>query len=217
MGKRIAVITDALSATGKAISNQLAADGFSLALVAENKAEAEEFAATLNTDTYVVTGNLYTEEGAKAVFDNIENYYGKIDALVNMGEAFSPGTFLEKSADELRSSFKNNVVKMMACAQAMSSLWKKEKQPGQIVNESTDNAFTTESDRFIGSTVSWAIRGTTRAMAKSLAKYDIKVNAFCSGDSTPDEVAGLVSYLVSEKNVNMTGQNIMVNNGTYLD
>lgn len=97
-------------------------------------------------------------------------------------------------------------------------MMKEHKHGGHIVNMSRDNAFVTDPNKFIPSTTAWAMRGTTRAMAKQLAKPDIKVNACCVGDkAAPEEVANAVLFLADDGNRNMTGQNIMVNHGTYMD
>ncbi|KAI9441360.1 hypothetical protein H4582DRAFT_1373800 [Lactarius indigo] len=93
----------------------------------------------------------------------------------------------------------------------------------------------------------FAIRGLTQAAAGEFGKYGITVNAYAPGAiktvlvdqfkthfgpdvlsalvtssavnriGTPEEIAGLVSYLVSDVSGFITGQSISINGGSYFD
>ncbi|KAI9434040.1 hypothetical protein BJY52DRAFT_786109 [Lactarius psammicola] len=93
----------------------------------------------------------------------------------------------------------------------------------------------------------FAVRGLTQAAARELGKYGITVNAYAPGVvktaltdelmarfgpdalsglvasspvnriGTPEEIAGLVSYLASDGSSFVTGQSISINGGSFFD
>lgn len=210
------LITGALGPNGRCIARLFAKEGYNVVLQDEDAAGVEEFAKELGATA--VAGDICTDEGAQSVVDVAKKAAGTLDILINNAGKYPSGTFDEVTADDLRAAFKSNVIAAMCVTKAVSAVMKEQKTGGHIVNMSRDNAFGTEADKFLPSTTAWAMRGTTRAMAKQLAKPDIKVNACCVGDkATPEEVAGVVMYLADDGNRNTTGQNIMVNHGTYMD
>lgn len=210
------LIAGVLGSNGKAIARLFAQKGYQVAVQDEDYAGAKTFAEEIGATA--IAGDITSDDGATAVAKAAKNDYGTIDILINNAGKYPAGTFDEVTADDLRAAFKSNVIAAMCVTKAVSAIMKEQKTGGHIVNMSRDNAFVTDPERFIPSTTAWAMRGTTRAMAKQLAKPDIKVNACCVGDkATPEEVANAVMFLADDGNRNMTGQNIMVNHGIYMD
>lgn len=212
------LITGALAPNGKAIAQLFAQKGYAVVLQDEDSEGAAKMAKELNVKA--VKGTTLTDNGAKSTAEKAKTAGGNrtIDILINNAGRYPEGTFDDITADDLRAAFRSNVISAMCITKAVSAMMKEHKHGGHIVNMSRDNAFVTDPNKFIPSTTAWAMRGTTRAMAKQLAKPDIKVNACCVGDkAAPEEVANAVLFLADDGNRNMTGQNIMVNHGTYMD
>lgn len=210
------LITGAVGPNGQAIAKLFASKGYHVVLQDLDSTAASQMAKEIGA--VAVSGDICTDEGAESVAKAAQKAFGTIDILINNAGNYPEGTFDEITADDLRAAFKSNVIAAMCTTKAVSAIMKEQKTGGHIVNMSRDNAFVTDPERFIPSTTAWAMRGTTRAMAKQLAKPDIKVNACCVGDKAePEEVANAVLFLADDGNRNMTGQNIMVNHGTYMD
>lgn len=215
--RKVAFVSGAASDDGAAIVRQLVKDGYSVAINDKDEEKAKALAKKDGKNITFLSGNVYTEAGADALFQKFSDSFERLDLLVCNAVDFTPDTFEELSADDLRDGFRNSVIPAMLCIQRTSAIMIEKKIPGRILIASTENAHESDKDQFSMSVEGWALRGMTRATAKQLAKADIKVNAYCVGDVPPEGVAGLVSYLASDWNQDITGQNIMVNDGTYMD
>lgn len=210
------LLTGALGPNGREIAQLFHEQGYQVVIQDADAAGAAALAKALGVKA--VTGDICTDEGAKAVAEAAKEACGSIDILINNAGDYPASTFEDATADDLRKAFRSNVIAAMCTTKAVSAIMKEQKKGGRIVNMSRDNAFVTDPEQFLPSTTAWAMRGTTRAMAKQLAKPDIKVNACCvGGEATPEEVANVVMFLADDGNRNMTGQNIMVNHGAYME
>ncbi len=167
----------------------------------------------------MVEGDILNDDGARVIVDQASRKFGSLDVLINNAGDYPMGTtFEDTTADDLRKAFRSNVVAAMCVTKAATAKMKELGIAGHVLNASRDNAFVTEKDAFLPSTTAWAMRGTTRAMAKQVAKADIKVNAYCvGGEATDEEVANVVAYLAGPLNNDITGQNVMINRGRYMD
>lgn len=210
--KKTALITGAGSPLGQAIAARLAQDGFALILCGEdeaalgNGAECRSCAVAQSSEAAV-----------KELFARLELEYACIDVLINAQINNPVKSFAETQAEDIRAAFSAGLIPAMLFTQCAAEWMIKSGVKGRIVNISTDRAFQANGGSFVESVTSWALRGTTRAMAKHLAKKDIKVNACCIGEATPEEAAEMAAFLAGDGNVNITGQNMMVNHGRVMD
>lgn len=216
---KAALITGAGSPIGRAIALRLAQDGFALALCDETKEKLDGIPAELGETavcrTYAVSQS--DEAAVHALFAKLEDEFDHMDVLINAKTGNPAKTFAEASSADIRAAFSAGVIPAMLFTQSVSDWMIRKKTGGRIVNISSDRAFQASDDSFIESVTSWALRGTTRAMAKHLAKKDIKVNACCVGAVPPEEAAEMAAFLAGDGNGNITGQNMMVNAGRVMD
>lgn len=215
--KEVAYITHSETPLSQAILLRLSNEGMDFVVDSSLPDSLKETLQKKGSKILAVSGNLEKEEDVKAIFAKIEQEYGRIDVLVNNSFRAAKKSFEETSYEEFQADFRHCVIETMLVSQEASALMTKKKIHGHIANASSDHAFVVDPKEFDSSVDAWALRGTTRAMAKQLAKADIKVNAFCIGEADPEGVAELVAFLVGDVNVNMTGQNVMVNGGRYMD
>lgn len=213
------LITGAGGPLGRAIALRLARDGFALALCDETEEKLQNIPAELSEGvacrTYAVCQN--DEAAVRELFARLGQEFDHIDVLINAQTDTPVKTFAETSSADIRSAFGSGLIPAMLFTQSASDWMIRKGIKGRVVNLSSDRAFQASNDSFIESVTSWALRGTTRAMAKHLAKKDIKVNACCVGAVSPEEAAEMVAFLAGESNVNITGQNMMVNDGRVMD
>lgn len=201
------------NATAGPIAQKLKEDGHRVFLCDTR----EELERAQVQGSNVISADIYQESSVEQAVGEVVSKAGSLEVLVNNTMEVQPDSFEELSADRLRQSFRKAVIPAMLFTKAVMKLMEEKKIHGDIVNVSSDHAFVSDEEFFSASTVSWAMRGTTRAMAKQLSKLDIRVNACCVGDVPPEAAAEMVSFLTEGKIVDVTGQNIMVNDGRYMD
>src|ERR1041384_8078170 len=81
-GRRI-LITGASSGIGRALSEQLAANGARLALAARSEGKLRELAASLKTETVVVPTDLSQEADRVRLIAEVKARFGCLDVLIN--------------------------------------------------------------------------------------------------------------------------------------
>ena len=247
--KKVAIVTGATSGIGWAVANRLGKDGF---VVAINGIDHEKGAARAAELTAAgITAEYYgfdvTQENAVA--ENIKKIgekYGRIDVLVNnAGGLGGRSRFEEMTTEFYRNVMALNLDSVFFASRAAIPYLKKGEN-ATIINY-TSNAGWNAGGPGAGmyGTSKAAVHTITRALAKDLAEYGIRVNAVSPGTidtdfhigikstkpevfqswannimlkrlGQPDDVAGVVSFLASKDAAFLTAETIQVGGGQAL-
>ena len=180
------------------------------------------------------------EEDVNRCFEKISQTYDSLDVLVNnVGGLGGRQRFEEMETSFMRKVMALNFDSAFYASRAAIPLLKKGNHPS-IINYSTI-AVTSGGGPGAGiyAASKAAIEGLTRALAKDLADYGIRVNAVSPGTidtafhsatkreileswkegilmkrlGEPSEVAAVIGFLVSEKASFITGEIIQINGG----
>lgn len=246
---KIAIVTGATGGIGFAVAKRLGKDGFTVILNGiDDEAGAkrvEELAAEGITAEY--SGFDVTKE--EAVTENITRIgekYGRIDALVNnAGGLGGRSRFEEMTTEFYRKVMALNLDSVFFASRAAIPFLKNGEHP-TIINY-TSNAGWNAGGPGAGiyGTSKAAVHTITRALAKDLAEYGIRVNAVSPGTidtdfhkqikstkpevfaswannimlgrlGQPEDVAGVVSFLCSKDASFLTAETIQVGGGQAL-
>lgn len=246
---KVAIVTGATAGIGLAVAKRLGKDGF---IVAINGIDAEAGAQRVAELTAEgITAEFYqfdvTQEDA--VTENIKKVgdkYGRIDALVNNAGGLGGRSRFEVMTTEFyRHVMALNLDSVFFASRAAIPYLKKGDNP-TIINY-TSNAGWNAGGPGAGiyGTSKAAVHTITRALAKDLAEYGIRVNAVSPGTidtdfhkqikstkpevfkswannimlkrlGQPEDVAGVVSFLVSADAAFLTAETIQVGGGQAL-
>lgn len=246
---KIAIVTGATGGIGFEVAKRLGKDGFTVILngifhedgakrVAELKSEGinAEYYGFDVTDENAVTSNIKT----------IGNKYGKIDVLVNnAGGLGGRSRFEEMTTEFYRKVMALNLDSVFFASRAAIPFLKKGEN-STIINY-TSNAGWNAGGPGAGiyGTSKAGVHTITRALAKDLAEYGIRVNAVSPGTidtpfhaqikstkpevfaswannimlgrlGQPEDVAGVVSFLASKDAAFLTAETIQVGGGQAL-
>jgi len=106
MNNKISIITGASSGIGKALSYELAKQGYSIVLVARRKEKLEEISKDLlvkfNTDCLVVNADVSKEEDCKFFIDKTIDKFGQIDILINNAGISQRSMFADLQLDVIK-------------------------------------------------------------------------------------------------------------------
>ncbi|MDS0528455.1 SDR family NAD(P)-dependent oxidoreductase [Clostridium sp. SHJSY1] len=181
--KKVALITGAGAGIGKAITFKLAEDGYQIAVNSRTEAHANEVYKVLSknkVNCISVPADVSDENQVKLMVKKVYEKFGRIDILINNAGICPIRTMDKVTVKDIQETFNVNVISMMLCVQAVLPIMIKQ-GGGKILNASSQASFGETPVSFEYTTTKWAVRGMTREMAISLARYNITVNAYCPG------------------------------------
>lgn len=247
--KKLAIVTGATSGIGFEVAKRLGLDGFKVVLNgiedsdgAEKVRELEALGIEANYYGFDVTDENAVNENITA----IGNQHGKIDVLVNnAGGLGGRSRFEEMTTEFYRKVMALNLDSTFFASRAAIPFLKKGDNP-TIINY-TSNAGWNAGGPGAGiyGTSKAGVHAITRALAKDLAEYSIRVNAVSPGTidtpfhaqikstkpevfaswknnimlgrlGQPEEVASVVSFLASKDAAFITAETIQVGGGQAL-
>lgn len=161
---------------------------------------------------------------ASAIVERCLAEFGRVDGLVNNAAVHYEALPWEEKVDAARELIEVNVLGALYCGTAALRVMRRQRS-GSIVNISSSAAF---GQRGAGaySASKGAITSLTYSWAVDLESLGVRVNGVCPRawtrivecspasqttcprDSTPDQIAPLITYLLSDRSAPMTGQMI---------
>ncbi|MEL6926379.1 MAG: SDR family NAD(P)-dependent oxidoreductase [Bacteroidota bacterium] len=246
---KVAVVTGATGGIGFEVAKRLGNDGFEVMLNGidheEGAKRLEELkAAGIKADYYGfdVTKEELVSENIKAIGDK----YGKIDVLVNNAGGLGGRSRFETMTTEFyRFVMALNLDSVFYASRAAIPYLKKGENPS-IINYTSNAAWNAGGPGAgIYGTSKAGVHAITRALAKDLAEYGIRVNAVSPGTidtpfhkqikstkpevfaswannimlgrlGQPEDVAGVVSFLASKDASFITAETVQIGGGQAL-
>ena len=199
--------------------------------------EAEEEIKAMGVETMSAVCDVRDREAVnKMITDTVEKF-GKLDTLVNNAGITKDGLFLRMKEEDLNFILDVNINGTFFAAQAAANVMRKARK-GSIINLSSlvRNGAPGQTNY---STAKAGVAGFTRALAKEIAAYGIRVNCVAPGfvvtrltDAVPEkmreaykkqiplgrtgeaeDIAKPILFLASDLSSYMTGQVLDVNGG----
>ena len=245
----IAVITGATGGIGYQVAKKLGHEGYTVILNGIESIKGEELVKELTSLGIIAEYYGFDVTDENAVNENINligNKFGKIDVLVNnAGGLGGRSRFEDMTTEFYRSVMALNLDSTFFTSRASIPFLKKSQNPS-IINY-TSNAGWNAGGPGAGiyGTSKAAVHAITRALAKDLAEYGIRVNAVSPGTidtpfhsqikstkpevfaswknnimlgrlGQPEEVASVVSFLASKNASFITAETIQIGGGQAL-
>jgi len=241
---KIALVTGSGRGIGKAIALALAKEGMDVVVNArhlpEIKATAAEIEA-LGRRSMVIQCDVSDYEAVENMVQRIVGQWGGIDVLVNNAGIAMSKMWEDMEREEWEKVIDVNLGSVLNCARAVIETMK-QRGGGNIVNIASMAAKSISDTSSPDYTASKAgIIAFTRQLAYELGPYNIRVNAICPATvvttlteitpdmekkligvtplrrlSAPEDVAHVVTFLVSDKARMITGASIDIDGGQRL-
>ena len=237
--RKVAFITGASGGIGSACARTLAKDGYAVALgFSSNELAANEMSAELKSqgfDALAVQCDITDSGSIASAVSLIEKDLGIISVLVNNAGIANISLFTDNSYNDLRRMLDTDLLGAMELSRQVLPAMIREKC-GNIINISSVWGEKGASCEVAYCAAKAGLIGFTKALAREEAPSGIRVNCISCGYidtkmnselsdedkqavldeipagrfGTPQDVAGAVSFLVSEKAGYITGQVIRV-------
>lgn len=246
---KVAIVTGATSGIGFEVARRLAKEGYIVALNGRNQDSGDKRIAELEAEG--LTGEFYAFDvtNEEAVNNNIRaigEKYGRIDVLVNnAGGLGGRSRFEEMTTEFFRNVMALNLDSVFFASRAAIPFLK-QGENSTIINF-TSNAGWNAGGPGAGiyGTSKAGVHAITRALAKDLAEYGIRVNAVSPGTidtpfhsqikstkpevfaswannillgrlGQPEDIAGVVAFLASKDASFMTAETVQIGGGQAL-
>ena len=240
---KYAFVTGGSRGIGRAISLKLAEEGYNLIInYKSNDEAANDLLSTLNTmggDHHLLKYNVGDQEDTTTTLNNWLNANSdkEIHILINNSGIRKDNLMIFMPTEDWNEVINTNLNSFFHTTKIISAAMIRRRR-GRIVNMVSLSGLKGMPGQTNYSASKAGVIGATKALAQELAKRNITVNAVAPGfiktDMTedlneselsamvpmnrfgkPEEVADLVSFLVSEKSAYITGQVISINGGLY--
>ena len=237
---KVAIVTGGTRGIGRAIVFDLIQNGakvlFTYLMSDESAGIVLDEIKELRGEAEAIKADVRLYEEAKKTVEETVNKFGKVDILVNNAGIIKDKSLMMMEPSEWLDVINTNLTGYFNMAKACIVTMMKQKS-GVIVNISSIAGVVGMPRQVNYSSAKAGELGLTKSLAKEVASYGIRVNAVAPGfidtDMTkelkqkdeflkripfgrfgkPEEVARVVTFLVSEKSGYITGQVLKVDGG----
>ncbi|OAX47449.1 SDR family oxidoreductase [Paenibacillus sp. AD87] len=238
---KVAIVTGSSRGIGRAIAEQLAELGADVVInyaSSPDKAEqVADIARQKGVRAITVQADLARKEDVERLFSETISQLGKVDILINNAGIMKTTPLADVTEEEFDQQFAINVKgTFFACQQALKHM----EEQGRIVNFSTSVIGQMFPGYSVYAGTKGAVEQITRQLAKEFGSRQITINAVAPGPvntelfsvgkteqqlegmrkmnafgriGEPEDIANVISFLVSEESQWVTGQTLRANGG----
>ncbi|MCO5184766.1 MAG: 3-oxoacyl-[acyl-carrier-protein] reductase [Anaerolineae bacterium] len=240
---KVALVTGASRGIGRAIAEDLAANGARVAVNYHSNAEAATVViaaieASGGTAIAIQADVSRYDEANRLIVETIKQF-GHIDILVNNAGTTRDTLLMMMNEDQWDTVLDTNLKSVFNCCKAVVRPMVRRKQGGRIINITSVVGLMGQGGQTNYAASKAGIIGFTKSLAKEIGSRNITVNAIAPGFfptdltatlddemmkgiidftplgrmGTPEEVAYMVTFLASDRAAFITGETIRIDGG----
>ena len=239
-GKKV-LVTGASGGIGKAIAMQLSSSGADLCLTGRNKSELENLQKIIGGNCQIIISDLSNSEGISNLADQAQDIMGQIDILVNNAGITKDNLFMRMSEDDWNEVININLNSIFKLTKQLIKGMIKRRY-GRIINITSVIGVAGGAGQSNYSASKAGIIAMSKSLAQEVGSRSVTVNSIAPGFietnmtaelsddrkedilrsisvgrlGKPDDIAGAVCFLASDKASYITGQTIHINGGMLM-
>ncbi|MEX2207173.1 MAG: 3-oxoacyl-ACP reductase family protein [Myxococcota bacterium] len=238
---RIVFVTGGARGIGRAIAERLSSEGARVAIADIDEGGARKTAAEIGKDALAVALDVTDDVSVRSAVGAAIAHFGRVDALVNNAGWDKVEPFVQARPETWDKVLAINLRGPIAVTRAVLD-GMIERRAGWIVSISSDAGRMGSSGEVVYSAAKAGVIGFSKALAREVARHGLHVNVVCPGPTNtqllaevgadnpnlvaalakavpfrrigePDDIAGVVAFLISDDAAFITGQTISVSGG----
>jgi len=239
-GKKV-LVTGASGGIGKAIAMELSSSGADLCLTGRNKSELENLQKIIGGNCQIIISDLSNSEGISSLADQAQDIMGQIDILVNNAGITKDNLFMRMSEDDWNEVININLNSIFKLTKQLIKGMIKRRY-GRIINITSVIGVAGGAGQSNYSASKAGIIAMSKSLAQEVGSRSVTVNSIAPGFietnmtaelsddrkedilrsisvgrlGKPDDIAGAVCFLASDKASYITGQTIHINGGMLM-
>ena len=239
-GKKV-LVTGASGGIGRAIAMELSSSGADLCLTGRNKSELENLQKTIGGNCQIIISDLSNSEGINNLADQAQEIMGQIDILVNNAGITKDNLFMRMSEDDWNEVININLNSIFKLTKQLIKGMIKRRY-GRIINITSVIGVAGGAGQSNYSASKAGIIAMSKSLAQEVGSRSVTVNSIAPGFietnmtaelsddrkedilrsisvgrlGKPDDIAGAVCFLASDKASYITGQTIHINGGMLM-
>ena len=242
MDNKIVLITGANRGIGESILHRLDADGYLVIGSSRSNEGVEKITSEIKkSNGKGIQMDVTDQKSIDDAVDSIKKDYGPIYGLINNAGITNDNLLMRMSDDQWSSVIDSNLNSLFRVTKSIVIDMMKARV-GRIINIGSIVGMMGNAGQSNYSATKSGLLGFTKSLARELSSRNINVNSISPGfintDMTkalsedqidalskniplnriaePSEIAGVVSFLLSDDSSYITGENINVNGGLYM-
>ncbi len=196
-GSRVALVTGAGTGIGRAVALEFLAQGYKVVLAGRRREPLEQTRIAAGEDgvrALVAPTDVTQEADVRALFDEIQREYDRLDVLFNNAGRNAPAVPIEDlPVDVWRSVVDTNLTGMFLCAQAAIRLMKAQSpRGGRIINNGSISSHAPRPYSIAYTATKHAVTGLTKSISLDCRAYGIACGQIDIGNAATDMTERMV-------------------------
>ena len=239
-GKKV-LVTGASGGIGKAIAIELSSNGADLCLTGRNKSELESLQKLIGGNCQIIISDLSKSEGIDELANSAQEKMGQIDILINNAGITRDNLFMRMSEEDWNEVINVNLNSIFKLTKQLIKGMIKRRY-GRIINITSVIGIAGGAGQSNYSASKAGIIAMSKSLAQEVGSRSVTVNSIAPGFietnmtaelsdnrkeeilnsisigrlGKPDDIAGAVCFLASDKASYITGQTIHINGGMLM-
>ena len=239
-GKKV-LVTGASGGIGKAIAIELSSNGADICLTGRNKSELENLQKHIGGNCKIVISDLSKSEGIDELANSAQEKMGQIDILINNAGITRDNLFMRMSEEDWNEVINVNLNSIFKLTKQLIKGMIKRRY-GRIINITSVIGVAGGAGQSNYSASKAGIIAMSKSLAQEVGSRSVTVNSIAPGFietnmtaklsddrkeeilnsisigrlGKPDDIAGAVCFLASDKASYITGQTIHINGGMLM-